>query len=124
MEYRVTWEIDVEAETPAEAATKAHAMQRDPASWATVYDVRDPDGQCERVDLHEIPGGVPPLVVHAFVPLEDGFVRNVKVYASEELAEQAKESWYQAFGLYREEDRERAADWGTSIHLCECEVLT
>ena len=36
MEYRVIWEIDIEADTPAQAAKMAHAMQRDPASWATV----------------------------------------------------------------------------------------
>lgn len=35
--YRVTWEIDVEAETPREAAEQAKAIQQDPGSWASVF---------------------------------------------------------------------------------------
>ena len=39
MIYRVLWEIDVDAESPRHAALKARAIQRDPKSWATVFDV-------------------------------------------------------------------------------------
>jgi hypothetical protein len=37
--YIVTWVIDIEAETPEEAAEKALEIQRDPESTATVFDV-------------------------------------------------------------------------------------
>lgn len=37
-EYRVVWEIDIEADTPKEAAKKALKIQRDPESTATVFD--------------------------------------------------------------------------------------
>jgi hypothetical protein len=38
--YRVSWEIDVEAEDPMEAAQQALDIQRDPDSTATVFRVR------------------------------------------------------------------------------------
>src|SRR5436305_520123 len=38
--YRVTWVIDVEAENEQEAARQALAIQRDPHSSATVFEVR------------------------------------------------------------------------------------
>lgn len=42
MEYRVKWEIDIDADSPQEAARAALKIQRDPSSIATVFDVRDP----------------------------------------------------------------------------------
>lgn len=39
-EYQVFWEIDVSATSIWDAALKALAIQRDPASTATVFDVR------------------------------------------------------------------------------------
>lgn len=50
---RVTWVVDVEAETAVGAAKEALAMQRDPDSIATVFDVSDDDGSKVRVDLTE-----------------------------------------------------------------------
>ena len=41
MMYRVTWVIDVVAESPREAAEQAQRIQRDPHSWATVFEVTD-----------------------------------------------------------------------------------
>ena len=52
-EYHVTWEIDLTADSPREAAEQALAIQRDPNSTATVFDVVDEDGNAERVDLEE-----------------------------------------------------------------------
>jgi hypothetical protein len=54
--YRVRWEIDIEAETPREAAEKALAIRRKPDSIATVFDVwvegRQPDVDApETIDL-------------------------------------------------------------------------
>ena len=37
--YRVTWEIDLEANSPREAAEQAQEIQRDPNSIATVFAV-------------------------------------------------------------------------------------
>lgn len=47
---RVVWEIDVEADSAQEAADKALAIQRNPDSCATVFDVKDRDGKIVRVD--------------------------------------------------------------------------
>ena len=37
--YRVVWEIDINAETPEEAANIAHTIQQDTESTATVFTV-------------------------------------------------------------------------------------
>lgn len=44
--YRVTCIIDIEADSPEDAAREALRIQRDPASIATVFDV------CRKADLH------------------------------------------------------------------------
>jgi hypothetical protein len=51
--YRVTWEIDVEASCPQEAAEKARHYQIKPDTTATVFDVieHDGDGSVVRIDL-------------------------------------------------------------------------
>lgn len=49
---RIRWEIDVDVRTPTEAARKALAIQRDPDSITTVFDVTDRDGTV-RVDLSD-----------------------------------------------------------------------
>lgn len=40
-EYRIKWEIDIDAATPEEAAEKARAIQQNPESAATVFEVTD-----------------------------------------------------------------------------------
>lgn len=52
-EYHVTWEIDLEADSPREAADHALAIQRDPDSTATVFDVTDGIGTTDRIDLDD-----------------------------------------------------------------------
>ena len=49
--YRVRWEIDLDADTPEEAAATAAMIQRDPDSLATVFDVIDDAGQAHAVDV-------------------------------------------------------------------------
>lgn len=46
--YRVKWEIDIEADSPRQAAVKALKIQRDRNSIATVFEVNG-----ERIDLSE-----------------------------------------------------------------------
>ena len=48
MEYAVIWKIDIDAESPREAAEIALKIQRDPFSTATVFEVseRDSDESC------------------------------------------------------------------------------
>ena len=51
--YRVTWVIDIEdVNTVLDAARAALEIQRNPDSWATVFEVADDDGgYTMRVDL-------------------------------------------------------------------------
>lgn len=54
-EYHVAWEIDLHATSPEHAARKALAIQRDPNSSATVFDVTEMDGDdTKRIDLTEL----------------------------------------------------------------------
>lgn len=55
-EYRVTWSIDVDAETPEDAANEARSAQLAPDSLATVFEVTDEAGNTETVDVVEIAG--------------------------------------------------------------------
>jgi hypothetical protein len=68
--YSVNWKIDIEAESPVEAARQALENHRDPNSTATVFDVYDERGCYTRVDLlgtgetrmGHIAGGQPDLI--------------------------------------------------------------
>jgi len=50
--YRVTWEIDIEASTPLEAAKLARQYQIEPDTTGVVFDVWD-EKQGHRIDLLE-----------------------------------------------------------------------
>jgi hypothetical protein len=56
MEFRVIWEIDIEADGPNEAAQQARAIQLTPGISATVFGVwaYEP-GKMHRIDLVEEP---------------------------------------------------------------------
>lgn len=50
--YKISWHIDVEADSPREAAEKARAIQQNPDSTATVFDVYPQDrGGKHTIDL-------------------------------------------------------------------------
>ena len=61
MDYRVTWEIDIEeVDSALAAALEAHRIMLDPDSIATVFAVTSPAGTTEPVDLlPEEAGGLP-----------------------------------------------------------------
>src|SRR2546427_77361 len=50
-DYHVSWDIDLVADSPTDAARQALRIQRDPDSIATVFDVADEEGNIERIDL-------------------------------------------------------------------------
>ena len=54
MEYRVVWEIDVDAEGPEEAAREAFAAMQDPDTLARHFTVYGPDQQSVSVDLDPV----------------------------------------------------------------------
>jgi hypothetical protein len=53
-EYCVTWGIELDAESPEDAAQKALAMLRDPNSQATIFQVEREDYPAVNIDLLEI----------------------------------------------------------------------
>jgi hypothetical protein len=55
-DFRVTWDIDVEADDPVQAAKLARLIQLDPQSTATVFTVRNKaSGKSVDVDLELAP---------------------------------------------------------------------
>ena len=61
MDYRVTWEIDIEdVETALAGALEAHRIMLDPESIATAFTVMSPDGTTELVDFLPEEAGGPP----------------------------------------------------------------
>lgn len=52
--YSVVWAIDIDAESPEEAAQKALQYQRDPNSTATVFNVENVEtGEQSTIDTAE-----------------------------------------------------------------------
>ncbi|MEP7366768.1 MAG: hypothetical protein ABI972_26210 [Acidobacteriota bacterium] len=51
MQFHVQWNIDIEAGTAEQAAAQALAIQRDPDSMATVFDVQltQPCPRCKQI---------------------------------------------------------------------------
>lgn len=52
-EYTVEWSINLDAETPVDAARQALGIQRDPGGIATVFRVWDQHGYSWRIDLED-----------------------------------------------------------------------
>jgi hypothetical protein len=50
-DFHVTWEIELEADTPKDAARKARDMQLDPAAWVDSFTVVDEGGDIHDVNL-------------------------------------------------------------------------
>lgn len=51
MLYRVSWSIEVDADSPREAAELCRTIMRDPDNIAVVFEVVDEDGNRLLVDL-------------------------------------------------------------------------
>ena len=52
LEFRVIWEIEIEAESPKQAAEQARALQMNPAMPATIFEIWDhAKHKMHRVDL-------------------------------------------------------------------------
>ena len=51
--YLVTWEMDIYADSPWEAAEKAWGHMRHPHSIANYFEVFDQDGKATTIDLEE-----------------------------------------------------------------------
>jgi hypothetical protein len=64
------------------------------------------------------------MVVHILVPMDDGFVRGIRAFATAELAKKAEAEWLKEMGITNEKEKEDEADWGTCIAIWECEVET
>ena len=55
--FTVIWQIDIDAETPEQAAQEALKIQRDPNSAAVVFDIYGENYQLDRDDLIAVVDG-------------------------------------------------------------------
>lgn len=53
MQHRVSWEIDVDAKDPRDAAQQARDAQLRPGTLATVFSVFRDNHYCDTIDLGE-----------------------------------------------------------------------
>ena len=53
MKYRVMWEIDIEADSPVDAAILAKQIQLDPASTANMFTITDMRCVMTDIDLDD-----------------------------------------------------------------------
>ena len=120
MEYKVTWTIDVEADSPEEAARAALEMQRRSDSWATHFEVQDSQGYAHEVDLGSPDESSNRKTVHVLVPMEEGIVRGVRAFRTLYGAKQAEHEWLRDRGLAEEKARDHASNWGTGVAIWEC----
>ncbi len=51
MEYRVTWIIELDADSFEDAANQALEIQRDPESLATHFTITNEHGETQEIDL-------------------------------------------------------------------------
>jgi hypothetical protein len=49
--YLVEWHVNVYADSPREAAREALRIQRDPESWATVFQVTEHDTFTDPIEI-------------------------------------------------------------------------
>lgn len=122
MEYKVSWTIDLDANTPEEAARLALAIHRDPESWATHFHVRDETGQVTEVNLGVLPQPAAGHTVYVLVPMEEGIVRGVQAFQTAEAAAEAEAQWLLAKGIRNDEERDDRSDWGTGVAVWECDL--
>lgn len=54
MNYYVTWGIEIEADTPQEAARVARTIQLNPESIANYFELIDDEGEVTPVDLDDL----------------------------------------------------------------------
>jgi len=110
MEYRVIWTIDLDADSPEDAARKALAIHRNPDSWATRFEVHDPHGRKHEVDLGYPTEPSRERHVHVLVPMEEGIVRGVEAFSCEDAAQRAEQEWLRERGLAGDKAREQSSD--------------
>ena len=51
--FRVSWAVDLDADTPEEAAATAQKYQRNIDTTATFFDVQDEQGNITQIDLYD-----------------------------------------------------------------------
>ena len=127
MEYRVTWTIDLEAESIEDATRLAREIQQKPDSVATNFIVEDRHGNTSEVwagpqYLNAFPGQGNGTEIYVCVTMKDGIVRDVRAFATASSAREMEAAWLATHELTGENLREDASDWGTGIAVWTCDL--
>jgi hypothetical protein len=108
-EYRVKWQINLEADDPNDAARKALSIQRDPASIATVFDVYSPRSRkVATVDLGNVRSA--PTKLYFGVSVDRGKVAQVKLFRTESDADEFVHSFESTYGIRTVRERKHQRD--------------
>ena len=108
-EYRVKWQIDLEAANPSDAARQALNIQRDPVSTATVFDVYRPrNRKFATVDLGNVLSAPPKI--YAGVSVYRGKITQVKLFRTETEADKFVRSFESTYGIRTSRERKHQRD--------------
>ena len=115
MEYRVTWVIDLDAESFEDAARLVRQIQLEPDSLATHFIVRGRHGDdLEYGPIRSIRADCAAkgivMEIYVCVPIEEGIVRDVRAFMTESSAQQAEAAWLARHEPTEEKLREVASN--------------
>lgn len=132
-EYRIRWEIDVDADTPEAAASAAHAIMLDKNAASVVFDVIDRSiivgGKAAQVDLLRRTVKQPDWCVLLRMPERDALdpcdriVWNVKAKSAKAAASKARKEVARAYSCDTEEVGVRAVALGEDSIILPWEEL-
>ncbi len=60
------------------------------------------------------------MEIYVCVPMEEGIVRGVCAFVTDDSAKQAEDKWLAEHELTDEKRRDDASDWGTGFAIWEC----
>jgi len=130
MEYKVTWTIELDAESPEDAAKKTLKIQRDNESLATHFVVQDKDGKEQEVDLLQdnevLPisriQGEKNMTIHVTVEVHQGVIAKVRVFRNEVSAGSAEKEWLRQMSIQDEIGRQCKSDDGTEFLIFQTKL--
>lgn len=127
-DYRVLWEIDLIADNPKDAAREALAIQRNPESLATVFDVyRARRRKPVRVDLGEgLPikrAEYPARKVYVALGVFQGVIDQVNAYRTQAAADRFIRKYEGSLDIRTEAQRKQRREHDDSYATWyECEL--
>ena len=108
-EYRVKWQIDLEAANPSDAARQALNIHRDPLSTATTFDIYRPrNRKVATMDLGNVRSAPP--TIYTGVSVYRGKIMQVKLFRTETDADKFVRAFESTYGIQTSKERKHQRD--------------